>query len=60
MPEEDLPYATDQLVDEEEPNVYQEYFEYIMRARNMSRPQNWQDALSHFKVLMAIAMNGVQ
>ena len=59
VPEEELSYATDHLVDEEEPNVYQEYFEYVMRERNMSRPQNWQDALSHFKVLMAIAMNGV-
>ena len=45
VPEDELSYATNQLVDKDEPNVYQEYFEFVTRECNMSRLPNW-----HFKI----------
>ena len=50
-------YASLHLVEDNEDNDYQKYFNYVMENSQMQYPANWQDALELFVSLRNYAKN---
>ena len=50
--------ANDYLFQDEDDNIHQEYFQYIMDANGLQSPSNWRDALTLYHQLLQIA-NGI-
>jgi len=60
-----LPVSEEQIRDAEvevdnptDTNIYQEYFEYVMRECELSSPRNWREGLQLFSSLLDHAYNG--
>lgn len=45
LPEDQMNYANHRLVEPEEENNYQEYFNYIMENAQREFPSNWKETL---------------
>ena len=45
VPENELAYASDYLIEIEEGNEYENYFNYVMNALDLHQPGNWREAL---------------
>lgn len=57
VPDEDRSYAKNHLIESDEPNNYHQYFSYVMRVGEISRPNNWREALTLYHRLIDHAKN---
>ena len=46
------------IVETEEHNDYQEYFQYVSEVCALEQPNDWRDALQLYKFLLQCACNG--
>jgi hypothetical protein len=58
IPEHQMNYASRHLVEIQDNNTYQEYFNYVMQNTQMQFPSDWQQALRLFTTLINYARNG--
>lgn len=56
VPEQERVYAKTQVIDPEEENYYHDYFIYIMETCQLQGPENWQQALRLYNLLMEHAL----
>jgi hypothetical protein len=54
----EIEFATEQIIEHEMGNDYQEYFEYARSNMSLSYPADWEEALNIFRTLMDVATNG--
>jgi len=54
----DLKYAYSHLVQKDEDDEYQEYFQYVIQNLNIKQPEHWREALQRYSELLDIAING--
>ena len=54
----DISYAYSHLVQKDEDNDYQEYFQYVIQSLNKKKPEHWREALQMYRELLDIAVNG--
>ena len=59
VPEQEEVYAQMHLIEEEEENVHDEYFQYVMQTCELQQPRHWQEALRLYHILLECASNGV-
>ena len=59
-PEDHMNYASQHVVEAQEENYYQEYFNYVMENTQREFPSNWQQALRLYELLINYARNGQQ
>jgi hypothetical protein len=60
VPEDHMNYASQHVVEAQEENYYQEYFNYVMENTQREFPSNWQQALRLYELLINYARNGQQ
>ena len=58
VPQHDMIYAQTHVVDNPEPNVFQEYFHYVMNTCELQAPGNWREGLNLYNILLDYANNG--
>ena len=58
VPQCEMHNARAEVIQKNEGNDYQEYFNYVMSECELSFPDNWQDALVLYSVLLQYAENG--
>jgi hypothetical protein len=58
LPAAEIEFATEQIIEDEMGNDYQEYFEYARSNLPLSYPADWEEALNIFRTLMDVATNG--
>ena len=54
---EDIEYAKQHIINEEQVNIYKEYFEYVMENYPLEMPSNWEGAETLYKKLLDISVN---
>ena len=59
VPEDELPYANEHLIEREDESEYQDYFKYVMETLNLHEPGDWREALQLYENLTAIAVDGM-
>ena len=57
VPGEDRCYAKNHLIENDEPNNYHQYFSYVMRVEEISRPKNWRESLTLYHRLIDYSRN---
>lgn len=57
VPEEQMNYASHHLVEAQENNDYEEYFNYVMENCQLQYPTNWHDALRLYHLMINYAKN---
>ena len=55
----ELEYASEHLIENEDENEYQGYFKYVMDTLNLHEPGHWREALQLYENLKSIAVNGM-
>ena len=58
VPENEISYAREHLIEGEAYNDYQEYFKYLVNFFRLEEPRDWRDTLNRFHQLMNIANQG--
>ena len=51
----ELDYVRSHVVETEEENEYQEYFQYLAQTCNLSKPEHWRDALRQYYTIHSYA-----
>ena len=57
VPEDELAYANEHLIEREDESEYQDYFKYVMDTLNLQEPGDWREALQLYENLTAIAVD---
>ena len=60
LPAAEIEFATEQIIENEMTNDYQEYFEDARTDLSLSHPQDWEEAFNMFRTLMDVAVNGYE
>ena len=55
VPEADINYVRSHIVETEEDNLYQEYFNYVLQSCNFNKPTDWTEALDLYNTLLEYA-----
>ena len=58
VPEPKFNYALNELVEIDNSNIYQEYFEHIILNSELEHGRDWRSALNLYKKLLSISENG--
>ena len=58
MTEADRQYAHCHIVETEEHNDYQEYFQYVSEVCTLEQPNDWRDALQLYNFIVQCARSG--
>ena len=59
VPEDELAYANEHLIEREDESEDQDYFKYVMDTLNLQGPGDWREALQLYENLTAIAVDGM-
>ena len=59
VPEDELAYANEHLIEREDESKYQDYFKYVMNTLNQQELGDWRGALQLYENLTAIAVDGM-
>ena len=59
VPDQELQYSWEHLINHEEENVYFEYFKHVMNELNLSYPTSWEEALTLYRRLVEVNLTGV-
>ncbi|CAB3979164.1 Hypothetical predicted protein [Paramuricea clavata] len=59
IPEAEVHYARAHVIDLQDDNIHQDYFNYALQASNHNKPTNWREALELYNVLKQCAYNGI-
>ena len=59
VPEDELAYANEHLIEREDEREYQDYFKYVMDTLNLQEPGDWREALQLYENVTAIAVDGM-
>ena len=59
VPEVELAYANEHLIEWEDQSEYQDYFKYVGDTLNLQEPGDWREALQLYENLTAIAVDGM-
>lgn len=59
IPEAEIHYARAHVIDLQDDNIHQDYFNYALQACNHNKPTNWREALELYNVLKQCAYNGI-
>jgi hypothetical protein len=52
VPEDEIIYARSHIVEIQEENIYQEYFNYVVQSCNLDKPSDWREALELYNTLL--------
>ena len=55
VPQADINYVRSHIVETEEDNLYQEYFNYVLQSCNFNKPTDWTEALDLYNTLLEYA-----
>ena len=58
VPQEEMQYACEHLVERVEDNEYQSYMTYLVQSCHLKQPNNWREALQLYKILLHYSYNG--
>ena len=59
VPDNELEYAIEHLVEKEDENEYHDYFKYVADTLNLNVPSHWREALQLYQNLISVAVNGL-
>ena len=55
VPEREITYARDQLVENAVGEEYQQYFQYVRETNHIRKPAHWREALQLYHYLLQVA-----
>ena len=56
VPGNELKYAKSHLIEREQENEYQEYFQYVVNSLNLQKPNHWREAVSLYERILSVAV----
>ena len=59
VPETEIGYAREHVVQMQHSNIHQDYFDYALQACSYDKPTNWREGLQLYNVLRQCAINGI-
>ncbi len=59
VPETEISYVREHVVELHHSNIYQDYFDYALQACSYNKPNDWREALQLYNVLKQCANNGI-
>lgn len=58
VPQSEIDYVSQQIIQRSNFNEYQEYFDYARNALEINLPKDWQEADILFRKLLTVSENG--
>ena len=59
VPQSEVDYVSEHIVNMNNGSEYQDYFEYVRRSLGSNLPSDWQEADQLYRKLIAVAENGI-
>ena len=59
VPQSEVDYVSEHIVNMNNGSEYQDYFEYARRSLGINLPSDWQEADQLYRKLIAVAENGI-
>jgi hypothetical protein len=58
VPQSEIDYTAENIVETNDFDEYQDYFDYARRALGLDMPHDWQEADNLYRRLMTVSVNG--